>query len=171
MGELHPAMIAKVACLLLLAHAALCTEGQEPVLKALSDPGPFTVFAPNNAAFEKLKTLKNDAGTTLYDFVLKPANSAILTKILQHHVHSGTVKAATATTEAKAGKSVKTLNEDIKLSWKDDKIMLDGNAKVTATTDVMAKNGVVHVIDAVLVPPNVDITTFKATPATKKTSH
>merc|ERR1711988_154589 len=110
---------------------ALTQPGQEAVLKALGGTGPFTVFAPSNAAFNKLKALKNSAGVSLLDHVLKPENAAVLTKILQHHVHVGEVKAAAATTAARANREIDTLQkEKIKLSFKDNSIMLDGAAKV-----------------------------------------
>merc|ERR1711871_899118 len=101
MGELHPAMIAKVACLLLLAHAALCSAQTKNIpdlatekgltnlvkalkaadlVKTLSGDGKFTVFAPNDAAFNALNNLKNKDGTKLLDFVLKTENKAILEK-------------------------------------------------------------------------------------------
>merc|ERR1711871_1839226 len=86
----------------------------------------------------------------------------------KHHVHSGAkIDAKTAKAEAKANKPLTSLNQDIKLSMSADDIMLDGKAKVSKA-DQKATNGVVHVIDAVLVPPNVDITGFTAPPATKK---
>ena len=106
----------------------------------LSSAGPFTVFAPTNAAFEKLP-----AGTV--DNLLKPEMKADLTKILTYHVVSGAVKAA----DLKDGQKIKTVQgNELTVSIKDGKVMIDG-ATVT-TPDIISSNGVTHVIDAVVTP-------------------
>ena len=109
------------------------------LVTTLAGTGPFTVFAPNNAAFTK-------AGITSLDNLTKAA----LTPILTTHVLSGTVKAA----DVKSG-SAKTVNagNDIYLSKNADGVFINGSIKVIAT-DVSASNGVIHVIDNVIVPPS-----------------
>jgi uncharacterized surface protein with fasciclin (FAS1) repeats len=107
--------------------------------ETLSGTGPFTVFAPTNAAFEKLP-----AGTV--DMLLKPENKAKLASILTYHVVAGKVLAADVAgmTEAKTvnGKSAMI---DTSMG------VTIGGAKVVKT-DIAASNGVIHVIDTVLMP-------------------
>lgn len=108
--------------------------------ETLSGTGPFTIFAPTNAAFAALP-----AGTV--DGLLKPESKDALTGILTYHVVAGNVMAADLTD----GQIVKTLNgQDLKVSIKDGKVMING-ANVTAA-DLKGSNGVVHVVDAVLMP-------------------
>lgn len=110
------------------------------LVETLKGKGPFTVFAPTNAAFAALP-----AGTV--DGLLKPESKDALTKILTYHVVAGAVKAA----DLKDGQKVKTLQgEELTVSIKDGKVMING-ANVTAA-DLTGSNGVVHVIDAVLMP-------------------
>jgi uncharacterized surface protein with fasciclin (FAS1) repeats len=105
----------------------------------LQGTGPFTVFAPNNAAFNKLP-----AGTL--DDLLKPANKAKLAAILKNHVVEGKVMAA----NVKAG-PVETLNgKDVVVTVASGEVKF-GNAAVTAT-DIEASNGVIHEIDTVVIP-------------------
>jgi uncharacterized surface protein with fasciclin (FAS1) repeats len=111
----------------------------------LSGPGPFTVFAPTNEAFAKLP-----AGTV--DTLLKPANKQQLAAILAYHV----LPAAVMAKDVKPG-TVETVNgASFAVAVEDGSVILtDGQgkkAKVIAT-DVAASNGVIHVIDAVLLPP------------------
>jgi uncharacterized surface protein with fasciclin (FAS1) repeats len=109
----------------------------------LKKPGPFTVFAPTDEAFAKL-------GKDLDD-LKKPENKAKLAAILKRHVVSGRVMAADVL--KMDGKTAKPLaGDEIKIAVKDGKVMLDGKANVTKT-DVAASNGVIHVIDTVLVVP------------------
>ena len=120
---------------------ALKTAG---LVEALSGEGPFTVFAPTDAAFDAL-------GKETLNAVL--ADKQKLTGILTYHVISGKVPAATAVALGKDGKSAKTLNgAEVKLSIKDGSLYLNGDVKVVAT-DIVGKNGVIHVIDKVLLPP------------------
>ena len=106
----------------------------------LSGAGPFTIFAPTNAAFAKLP-----AGTV--DGLLKPEKKADLAGILTYHVVAGNMKAA----DLKDGMMLKTVNgKELKVSIKDGKVMVDG-ANVTAA-DLTGSNGVIHVIDAVVMP-------------------
>ena len=122
------------------------------LVTTLQGAGPFTVFAPTNAAFAKLPK-----GTV--ESLLKPENKATLTKILTYHVVAGNLDAAAvvkAITDGK-GKVVLTTVSGGKLtaSLKGGKVILTdekgGTATVTAT-DLKAGNGVVHVIDGVVLP-------------------
>lgn len=122
-------------------HTTLVTAVQAADLAAtLKGAGPFTIFAPTNAAFDKLPK-----GTV--EGLLKPEKKADLANILTFHVVSGNVKAA----DLKDGQKVKTLQGgELTVSIKDGKVMIDG-ANVT-TADLSGSNGVIHVIDAVLLP-------------------
>jgi uncharacterized surface protein with fasciclin (FAS1) repeats len=111
------------------------------LVNALSNAGPFTVFAPTNAAFEKLP-----AGTV--NGLLKPEKKDDLTDILQYHVSVGVFKEDML----QDGQSIGQVNGgNITISKKDGKLMINGVANVIAT--VPASNGIVYVIDAVLLPP------------------
>ncbi len=109
---------------------------------ALKGPGPFTVFAPTDAAFAKLPP-----GTL--DNLLKPENKDQLKSILLYHVVSGKIMAADIKGTAKPA-TLQGATLDIKASASG--VTVNG-AKVT-TADVGASNGVIHVIDAVVLPPN-----------------
>jgi uncharacterized surface protein with fasciclin (FAS1) repeats len=108
----------------------------------LQGEGPFTVFAPTNEAFAALP-----AG--LVDKLLLPENKDLLVKILTYHVVSGTVLAADVT----AGDVPTVEGQNITITT-DMGVKVNG-ATVTAT-DIIASNGVIHVIDAVILPPDVD---------------
>ena len=111
------------------------------LIDALKGAGPFTVFAPTDEAFAKLP-----AGTL--ESLLKPENKEKLKSILLYHVVSGNVPASEV---AKLnGRSVKTL-QGSSVKVKTNHGVMVGNAKVVQT-DVMASNGVIHVIDTVLIP-------------------
>jgi uncharacterized surface protein with fasciclin (FAS1) repeats len=142
------------------ASAATCTVGKDLVVVAsgadnfktlvaavkaaglvetLQGKGPFTVFAPTDAAFAKLP-----AGTV--ESLLKPENKDKLVAILTYHVLSGKVLAADVKTmEAKTvqGQSVKLVVSDAGVTIDDAKVV---------KTDVMAENGVIHIIDTVIIP-------------------
>jgi uncharacterized surface protein with fasciclin (FAS1) repeats len=110
------------------------------LVATLSGAGPFTVFAPTNAAFTALP-----AGTV--DNLLKPENKAKLSSILTFHVVAGAVKS----TDLTDGMKAKTVNgEEITIGVKEGKVTVNG-ANVTAA-DLVSGNGVVHVIDAVILP-------------------
>ena len=110
------------------------------LVETLKSAGPFTVFAPTNAAFAALP-----AGTV--ETLLKPENKAKLAGILTYHVVAGAVKAA----DLKDGQKIKTVQgEELTVSIKDGKVMING-ANVTIA-DVISSNGVTHVIDGVLLP-------------------
>ncbi|MET0961793.1 MAG: fasciclin domain-containing protein [Noviherbaspirillum sp.] len=107
------------------------------LVDTLKGPGPFTVFAPTDAAFAKIPKDKLDA-------LLK--DKAALTKVLTYHVVPGKVMAA----DVKAG-SVKTVQgSSLTVSAKDGKVGVD-NAQVVKA-DVLADNGVIHAIDTVVMP-------------------
>ena len=118
--------------------AALTAAGLVDTLKG---PGPFTVFAPTDAAFAKLP-----AGTL--DTLLKPESKAKLTAILTYHVVAGKVMAA----DVVKLKEAKTVNGAMVAVKVDGGNVMINNAKVT-TADIEASNGVIHVIDTVLLPP------------------
>jgi uncharacterized surface protein with fasciclin (FAS1) repeats len=121
----------------------LAAVGAAGLAPTLSGPGPFTVFAPTNAAFAKLPkgTVEN---------LLKPENKAMLTSILTYHVVAG--KAMSGDVVKLNGKSVKTVNgASVRVMVGGGKVMVN-NANVTAV-DIAASNGVIHVIDTVLLPP------------------
>ena len=122
------------------------------LVDTLSGAGPFTVFAPTNAAFAKLP-----AGTV--DGLLKPAAKAALTKVLTYHVVPGTMTAAQISSAIKAGggKAVLTTVQGKKLTATEagGTITLTdakGSKSIVTQADVMQSNGVVHVIDTVLMP-------------------
>lgn len=111
------------------------------LVDTLKGSGPFTVFAPTDAAFAKLPV------GTLND-LLKPENKTKLVAILTYHVVPGDVTAADVVKLSEA----KTVNGAmLKVSTQNGKVMVN-NADVVKT-DIAASNGVIHVIDAVLLPP------------------
>ena len=110
--------------------------------ETLSGKGPFTVFAPTNAAFDKLPK-----GTV--ETLLKPENKAKLAAILTYHVVGAKVLAADAVKLDKA----KTVNgASFTIEVKDGSVLLNDSTKVVKT-DILASNGVIHVIDTVIMPP------------------
>lgn len=114
---------------------------QADYVNDLSNAGPFTVFAPTNDAFNKLP-----AGTL--DGLMKDDKKADLQNILEYHVAVGVYK----TENMMDGQKINMANlNDITLSVKDGKVMVNGNANVVAS--VPAANGIIHVVDAVLLPP------------------
>jgi uncharacterized surface protein with fasciclin (FAS1) repeats len=110
------------------------------LVETLKGPGPFTVFAPTDEAFAKLP-----AGTI--DNLLKPENKDQLIKILTYHVVSGKVTAADVV-KLNAAKTVQ--GQEVKVKAKDGKVMINKSNVVKA--DIMTSNGVIHVIDTVLMP-------------------
>jgi len=117
--------------------AALQAAG---LVETLKGPGPFTVFAPTDAAFAKLP-----AGTV--ESLLKPENKAKLTAILMYHVVPGRVLAA----QVGGMTSAPTANgQTLAISSENGIVTVDG-ARVTKA-DILCSNGVIHVIDTVLLP-------------------
>src|SRR4051794_19171041 len=117
--------------------AALKAAGLVDTLKG---KGPFTVFAPTDEAFAKLP-----AGTV--ENLLKPENKAKLVAILTYHVVPGQVMAADVS-KLKTAKTVE--GEPLKISTANGKVMIDKSTVTKA--DIAASNGVIHVIDTVLMP-------------------
>jgi uncharacterized surface protein with fasciclin (FAS1) repeats len=122
------------------------------LVDTLKGPGPFTVFAPTNAAFDALP-----AGTV--DSLLKPENKATLVKVLTYHVVPGRLdsKALGASIRAGGGSAtVATVQGEPLKAWMrgDDIVLTDakGNTATVTTADVYQKNGVIHVVDGVLMP-------------------
>jgi uncharacterized surface protein with fasciclin (FAS1) repeats len=114
---------------------------QAGLVTSLSNAGPFTVFAPTNDAFNKLP-----AGTV--EALMKEDKKADLENILQYHVAVSSMKAESFTD----GQSLGMVNGDnVTISVKDGKVVLNGNAVVVAS--IPASNGIIHVIDGVLLPP------------------
>ena len=107
------------------------------LVDTLKGPGPFTVFAPTDAAFAKIPKAKLDA-------LLK--DKAALTKVLTYHVVAGKVMAA----DVKPGAVKSVQGSNLTVTVKAGKVMID-KAHVTKT-DIAADNGVIHVIDTVLMP-------------------
>jgi len=111
----------------------------------LKSAGPFTVFAPTNAAFDKLP-----AGTVAT--LVKPENKATLTKILTYHVVAGRLTAA----DLKDGQTLTTVEgETLTVVAQGGKVMLrdaKGGTSTVTTANVISSNGVTHVIDTVLMP-------------------
>jgi uncharacterized surface protein with fasciclin (FAS1) repeats len=112
------------------------------LVDTLKGQGPFTVFAPTDDAFAKLPN------NTVND-LLKPENKETLVKILTYHV--APQKLTAAEISKLNGKELKMSNgENAKIEVKNNEVYIDG-AKVIIT-DIMAKNGVIHVIDTVMMP-------------------
>jgi uncharacterized surface protein with fasciclin (FAS1) repeats len=115
---------------------------QAGLVDALSNAGPFTVFAPTNTAFEKLPK-----GTV--EDLMKPENKEKLQDILQYHVFVANL----STDLMQDGQTLNQVNGgNITISKKDGKVVINNNANVIAS--IPASNGVIHVIDAVLLPPS-----------------
>lgn len=109
------------------------------LVETLQGAGPFTVFAPTDSAFT---AIQKDV-----DNLMKPENKSKLGKVLTYHV----IKGKTMIADLKDGQEITTVEgEKLKVSIKDNKVMV-GNATVSST-DIPASNGVIHVIDKVLLP-------------------
>jgi uncharacterized surface protein with fasciclin (FAS1) repeats len=122
------------------------------LVETLKGPGPFTVFAPTNEAFAKLP-----AGTV--DNLLKPENKDMLTKVLTYHVVAGRISASDLKKEIEAGNGQATLRtvsggtliatmQGNNIVLKDDK----GDISTVTIANVFQSNGVIHVVDTVLLP-------------------
>ena len=115
------------------------------LVETLSSPGPFTVFAPTDAAF-------NDLPKGVLDKLLLPKNKATLVKVLTYHVVSGAVESSTL----KSGKVKTVEGSSVMVNvGKDGTVMVD-KATVQAV-DIGASNGVIHVVNKVLLPPDVKL--------------
>jgi uncharacterized surface protein with fasciclin (FAS1) repeats len=122
------------------------------LVQTLKSKGPFTVFAPTNAAFDKLP-----AGTV--EMLVRPENKAMLTKILTYHVVAGKYDAkklmklirsggGTASLKTVSGDTLMAMMSGNQIVLKDEK----GNASNVSIADVRQSNGVIHVIDTVVMP-------------------
>ena len=118
----------------------------------LSGSGPFTVFAPVNGAFEKLP-----AGTV--DTILKPENKGMLTKVLTYHVVAGNLDSKAVAKAIKAGggrAELTTVSGDKLWAMMEGKnvVLMDekGNKSTVTAVDLKGSNGVIHVIDSVVMP-------------------
>ncbi len=135
------------------AHTTLVAAVKAASLvETLQSAGPFTVFAPTNDAFAKLP-----AGTV--ETLLKPENKAKLAQILTYHVVAGNLDAAAVIAAIKAGKgkaAVKTVSGGtLTASLKDGKVILtdeNGGVSTVVAADIKAGNGVVHIVDTVVLP-------------------
>ncbi len=123
-------------------HTTLVTAVQAgELVDALSNAGPFTVFAPTNDAFAKLP-----AGTV--ENLLKSENKETLVDILQYHVSVATYNIESL----QEGQSIGQVNgNNISITKKGNDVFVNGTAKIIAS--IPAANGIVHVVDAVLLPP------------------
>lgn len=112
------------------------------LVDVLSNAGPFTVYAPTNAAFDKLPK-----GTV--EDLLKPENKARLQDILEYHVTVAVYKTETI----REGQKVNQVNlKDITLGKQNDNVIVNGKAHIVAS--IPASNGIIHVVDEVLLPPD-----------------
>ncbi len=116
--------------------------GAGGLVETLKSKGPFTVFAPTDEAFAKLPK-----GTV--EELLKPENKAKLVKVLTYHVVPGNVQAADVV-KLSSAKTVE--GSEVKITVADGKVKVDGANVVK--TDITTSNGVIHVIDAVILPPS-----------------
>jgi uncharacterized surface protein with fasciclin (FAS1) repeats len=122
------------------------------LVETLKGKGPFTVFAPTNAAFTKLP-----AGTV--DNLLKPESKSALAAILTYHVVAGKINAKGVVAAIKKGKGKAIFSTvaggKLTATLEGGKVILtdeNGGKSTVVTTDLLASNGVIHVIDAVLLP-------------------
>jgi uncharacterized surface protein with fasciclin (FAS1) repeats len=124
------------------------------LVETLNSAGPFTVFAPVNAAFDKLPK-----GTV--ETLLMPENQKLLTSILTYHVVAGNIDAAAVVAAIEAGKGKATLKtvsgKKLVASIENGNVVLTdekGGTAIVTATDLKGSNGVIHVIDTILMPGN-----------------
>lgn len=122
------------------------------LVETLQSPGPFTVFAPTNAAFNMLP-----AGAV--DNLLKPENKSRLSSVLTYHVVSGLLDSKMLMDKVKAGNgmaTLKTVQGETLTVWQKGKNLMvkdmKGNSALVTIKDVYQKNGVIHVVNTVLMP-------------------
>jgi uncharacterized surface protein with fasciclin (FAS1) repeats len=137
-----------------VVDVAVATDGFETLVQAvtaadlvatLSGEGPFTVFAPTDEAFAALPE-------GLLEKLLLPENKAVLVQILTYHVVAGKVGSA----DLSAGDVASVEGSNITVAITDGKVSLNGSSNVVIA-DVAASNGVIHAIDAVILPPGLDV--------------
>jgi uncharacterized surface protein with fasciclin (FAS1) repeats len=121
------------------------------LVDTLSGSGSFTVFAPNNQAFAKLPA-------NVSKKLFLPENKSVLSKILTYHVVSGYL----ASTDLSRAMTIKTVETStIAVSVVDNKVKLNNNSTII-TSDTKASNGIIHSIDTVLLPANLDLNTLSS---------
>ena len=125
---------------------------QADLVETLSGAGPFTVFAPTDEAFAQIPAVQRDGW-------MRPAQKTVLAGILKYHVVPGKLTAADIKTKIAEGKGTATLKtadgQDLTATISGDEILLtsaSGNKAVVTQGDVNQSNGVIHVVDAVLLP-------------------
>ena len=125
---------------------------QAGLVETLSGPGPFTVFAPTDDAFAQIPAVTRDGW-------MRPAQKTVLAGILKYHVVPGKLTAADINAKIAEGKGTAVLKtadgQDLTASASDGKILLtsaSGNKALITQADVGQSNGVIHVVDAVLLP-------------------
>lgn len=111
------------------------------LVDTLKGDGPFTVFAPTDAAFKKVPA-------KVLNFLLKPENKEVLVKVLTYHAVSGKVLAA----DVKSGEVATAQGEKVKVKVSKHGVQI--NKARVVKTDIVCDNGVIHVIDSVLIPPS-----------------
>ena len=117
------------------------------LVETLSGKGPFTVLAPNNSAFGKVPD-------DVLEKLLMPANRDALTQILTYHVISGKVDSSTIITMSSADT---VEGSSVMIETGGNNVMLNSNTKVIKV-DIPASNGIIHCIDSVLMPADLDLT-------------
>ncbi|WP_374525078.1 fasciclin domain-containing protein [Sphingopyxis sp.] len=125
---------------------------QAGLAETLSGPGPFTVFAPTDEAFAQLPAVQRDGW-------MRPAQKTVLAGILQYHVVPGKLTAADIEAKIAEGKGTATFKtadgQDLTATMSDGHILLtsaSGNKAIVTQGDVNQSNGIIHVVDAVLLP-------------------
>ncbi|MBU6412117.1 MAG: fasciclin domain-containing protein [Planctomycetes bacterium] len=121
--------------------------------ETLSGPGPFTVFAPTNEAFAKVPK-------DILKKLLLPENKETLSKILTYHVVAGRAYASDA---ASLSKAATVAGEEVKFALNNGRLRIN-DSNITRT-DMDTSNGVIHIIDTVLIPPSVDLAALASTPS------
>lgn len=152
-----PASIAATAqatpSLSTLVAAVQFASDNNDLLDLLSSPGTLTVFAPTNDAFDALAVELSGSATAKGADLLTPANKPLLRSVLQYHVLTAEVSAS----DIPFGKPISTAQGAVfKIDQGSPPVITDGRNRTAniTTTDIRASNGVVHVIDKVLLPPD-----------------
>jgi uncharacterized surface protein with fasciclin (FAS1) repeats len=139
-----------------LVAAVTFASDNNDLVTLLDSPGTFTVFAPTNDAFDALAVEITGVAGTKAAALLTPANKPLLRTVLQYHVLKAVVKAA----DIPFGKAITSAEGSVfKIDSASPPVITDGrNRKSNITaTDIVASNGVVHVVDKVILPANKDI--------------
>jgi transforming growth factor-beta-induced protein len=118
------------------------------LVDTLSGPGPFTVFAPTNGAFQ---TLLNDLGVSAEELL---ANEALLTQVLLYHVVPGAVSSGDIVAAGGLGDVATAGGQTVNIQVIDGKVNFNNGAAIVILPDLQVSNGIIHVIDNVLLPPS-----------------